>query len=39
LSGADHYGVLFLVCAAVAGLGLASTLVHRAVVAAPAVAR
>ena len=39
LSGGDHYGLLFLVSAGFAGLGLAATFGHRPVVGAAAVAR
>jgi MFS family permease len=39
LSGGDHFGVLFLVCAGVVGLGLATTFVRRTVVAEPVVTR
>ncbi len=39
LSGADHYGLLFLVCAGVLGLGLAATLLPRATVPALELAR
>jgi hypothetical protein len=39
LSGADHYGAVFVVCAGVLALGLAVTFLPRTRVPAPAVAR
>jgi MFS family permease len=39
LSGADHYGAVFVLCAGVLALGLAVTLLPRTLFAAPAAAR